>query len=335
MIRVIQYGVGEIGSRITKALTLKPWIEVVGAVDIDESKVGRDLGEVVGLGEKLGVRVCRSLSEALREVKADVVLHTTSSWLSVVEPQITEIVNSGLNVISTCEELAYPWRRNPEVAERIDRAARENGVTVLGTGVNPGFVLDSLILTLTSVCIRVDRIEGSRIVNASTRRYPLQRKIGSGMTVEEFRSAVQGGRMGHVGLRESFDMVADAFGWSFDRVEETIEPVVASKPVETRFFKVPPGRVVGVSQSIWGISKGEEKLRLNLQMYLDAENPGDSVEIDGVPSLKFRVEGGIPGDEATVAMVVNMIPKVLEAEPGLKTMKDLPIPYAWLKEFKR
>lgn len=335
MIRVIQYGVGEIGSRITKALTSKPWVEIVGAVDIDKSKVGRDLGEVTGLGEKLGVRVSKSLSEVLKEAEADIVLHTTSSWLSVVEPQIIEIVSSGLNAISTCEELAYPWRRNPEAARRIDRAAREKGVTVLGTGVNPGFVLDSLVLTLTAVCIKVDRIEASRIVNASARRYPLQRKIGSGMSIEEFKMAVQGGRIGHVGLGESFDMVADAFGWSFDRIEQTIEPVVASKQVETKFFKVPPGRVIGVSQSIWGMLNGEEKLRLNLQMYLDAENPGDFVEIDGVPSLKFKVEGGIPGDEATVAIVINMVPKVLEAEPGLKTMKDLPIPYAWLEEFKR
>ncbi|HID18862.1 TPA: dihydrodipicolinate reductase [Candidatus Bathyarchaeota archaeon] len=332
MIRAIQYGVGAIGSRVVKAIAEKPWLKLIGEVDVDESKVGRDLGYVAGLNRETGIVVSRDLSEALKMGEADVVLHTTSSWLRVVEPQIMEIVDAGLNVVSTCEELSYPWRRNPEAARRIDEAAKKAGVTVLGTGVNPGFVLDTLILTLTGVCLRVDRIEGLRVVNASTRRYPLQRKIGSGMTVKEFQRAVRDGRMGHVGLRESFDMIADSLSWSFDRVDETIEPVVASREVVTEFFRVKPGRVVGVSQSIRGLSNGVERLKLNLRMYLDAENPRDLIKVEGVPNLEFEVKGGIPGDEATVAITLNMIPRVLDAEPGLKTMKELSIPIAWLKE---
>jgi 4-hydroxy-tetrahydrodipicolinate reductase len=333
MVKVLQYGVGSIGSKAVKALVSKPWIEIVGAVDSDEGKKGRDLGVVAGLDRRLDVEVYGSLAEALKHVKADIVLHTTSSWLDLVEPQILEIVEGGLSVISTCEELAYPWRRSPEAAKRIDEAARKNGVVVLGTGVNPGFVLDAMILTLTSVCMSIDRIEAWRVVDASKRRLPLQRKIGSGMSVEEFRNTVQRGRMGHVGLRESLDMVADCLGWDFDYVRESLEPVVASKPIETEFFKIKPGQVIGISQSIGGFVEGFEKIKLNLQMYLNAENPRDAVKIEGVPSLEFEVKNGIPGDEATVAMIVNMIPRVLSAEPGLKTMKDLKLPFAWLKAF--
>jgi len=333
MVKVLQYGVGSIGSKAVKALVSKPWIEIVGAVDSDEAKKGRDLGMVAGLDRRLDVEVYGSLAEALKHVKADIVLHTTSSWLDLVEPQILEIVENGLSVVSTCEELAYPWRRSPEAAKRIDEAARKNGVVVLGTGVNPGFVLDTMILTLTSVCISIDRIEAWRVVDASKRRLPLQKKIGSGMSVEEFRSAVQRGRMGHVGLRESLDMVADCLGWNFDYVRESLEPVVASKPIETEFFKIKPGQVIGISQSIGGFVGGFEKIKLNLQMYLNAENPRDAVKIEGVPSLEFEVKNGIPGDEATVAIIVNMMPRVLSAEPGLKTMKDLKLPFAWLKAF--
>ncbi len=333
MVKVLQYGVGSIGSKTVKALISKPWIEVVGAVDSDETKKDRDLGIVAGLNRRLDVKVYGSLAEALKHVKVDIVLHTTSSWLDLVEPQILEIIESKLSVISTCEELAYPWRRSPEAAKRIDEAARKNGVVVLGTGVNPGFVLDTMVLSLTSVCISIDKIEAWRIVDASKRRLPLQKKIGSGMSVEEFRRAVQKGRMGHVGLRESFDMIADCLGWSFNYVRESLEPVVASETIETEFFKIKPGQVIGVSQSIGGFIDGFEKLKLNLQMYLNAKNPRDSVKIEGVPSLEFEVKNGIPGDEATVAMIVNMIPRVLSAEPGLKTMKDLKLPFAWLKEF--
>ncbi|MEM3546137.1 MAG: dihydrodipicolinate reductase [Candidatus Bathyarchaeia archaeon] len=332
MVRVLQYGVGSIGLRLTRALQSKPWIEIVGAVDSDEAKIGKDLGIVAGLSRRLDVNVYGSLTEALKKVEADIVLHATSSWLDLVEPQILEIVENGLSVISTCEELAYPWRRNPEPAKRIDDAARRNGVVVLGTGVNPGFVLDTLVLTLTTICISIDRIEAWRIVDASKRRLPLQKKIGSGMSVEEFRDAAQKGRIGHIGLRESFDMIADNLGWNFDRVEETLKPVVTSTPIETEIFKIKPGQVIGVSQSLSGFIRGVEKLRLNLQMYLRAENPRDAVKIDGVPNLEFEVKNGIPGDDATVAIIMNMIPKVLDAEPGLKTMKDLKLPFAWLKE---
>ncbi|MEM1569420.1 MAG: dihydrodipicolinate reductase [Candidatus Bathyarchaeia archaeon] len=332
MVRVLQYGVGSIGLRLTRALQSKPWIEIVGAVDSDEAKIGKDLGIVAGLSRRLDVNVYGSLTEALKKVEADIVLHATSSWLDLVEPQILEIVENGLSVISTCEELAYPWRRNPEPAKRIDDAARRNGVVVLGTGVNPGFVLDTLVLTLTTICISIDRIEAWRIVDASKRRLPLQKKIGSGMSVEEFRDAAQKGRIGHIGLRESFDMIADSLGWNFDRVEETLKPVVTSTPIETEIFKIKPGQVIGVSQSLSGFIRGVEKLRLNLQMYLRAENPRDAVKIDGVPNLEFEVKNGIPGDDATVAIIMNMIPKVLDAEPGLKTMKDLKLPFAWLKE---
>jgi hypothetical protein len=260
---VAQYGIGPIGAEIARLLLTKKWLQIVAAVDIDPNKIGQDLGEVIGLGRETGVKVTRELP-----VKADVVCHSTGSRLRDVAPQLRELLERGCHVVSTCEELSYPL--DVELREELQHVARANNVALLGTGVNPGFVMDKLPLTITSVCQDIQSVEILRFQNASTRREPLQRKVGAGMTVEEFRAAVDAGKIKHMGLKESLMMVGNGLGVEFEHVtDEKIEPIVAEREVVTQYLKVAPGRVAGVHQTIEG--RGRIHVTLELRMYVGAE----------------------------------------------------------------
>lgn len=326
VIRVIQYGIGPIGAAMVRLMLEKTGVEIVGAIDVDSAKAGKDLGDVAGLGRRLGVTVSREADTVLR-AGADVVLHTTSSCLVDVKEQLSQILDAGLNIVSTCEELAYPWRKHPELSAQLDRRAREHNVALLGTGVNPGFAMDKLVLTLATACQRVSGVEVRRVVDASHRRLPLQKKVGAGLTVEEFRSQVAAGILKHHGLPESVAMIADALGLRVDRIEETIEPVMARQVVRTEFLEVPAGCVAGVCQVARGLGNGEQPVRLELQMYVGASEPVDAISIRGVPNLSMSLPGGIHGDLATVAVAVNCIPAVAGARPGLRTARDIPMCY--------
>ena len=260
-------------------------------------------------------------------MQADVVVHTTGSRLKRIFGQMEEILRGGKNVVSSAEELLFATPENAEMSARIDKLAREKGVTVLGTGVNPGFVMDALPLTLTGVCHEVREVHVERVVDAGTRRHPLQRKIGAGMTPALFREKVAEKAMGHVGLRESLYLIADRLHIALDEVRESVEPVIAEKPLKTAYFELKPGDVAGIRNIGEGIKGGKKILTLDLRMYIGAEAPYDAVHIVGTPDLRLRIEGGVAGDEATAAMLVNSIPAVIAAAPGLVTVKDLPAPY--------
>ncbi|HZR31370.1 MAG TPA: hypothetical protein VFA76_05915 [Terriglobales bacterium] len=325
-IRVIQYGVGPIGAGMVRLMLQKPEIEIVGAIDIDPEKNGKDLGRVVGADRDLGVTVRQDVRDVLR-TGAHVVVHTTSSYLEKVADQLIGCLNAGLHVVSTCEELAYPFRKHPELSQKLDRTAREHRVALLGTGVNPGFAMDKLVLTLGTACQQVSKVRVRRVVDAAGRRLPLQKKVGAGMTEQEFRAQVAAGVIKHHGLPESAAMIADSFGISLDRIEETIEPVIADSAVRSEFLEVPAGRVKGVRQVARGMAAGGENVYLELQMYLKAPEPVDAIEIFGVPDLKLSIPGGIHGDLATAAIAVNCIPALLEVKPGLRTSRDIPMCY--------
>lgn len=323
-VRVIQVGLGPIGSAVARHVTERPNLQLVGAVDIDPAKVGRDAGDVIGLGRSLGFPVSDSLPAVLARTEADVALHTTASYLDLFKPQILEILQAGLDVVSTSEELVFPWLAHPEEAAEIDAAAREAGKTVLAVGVNPGFLMDALPLFLTAICQRVDRIEVRRAINASTRRGPFQAKIGAGLSPEEFQARVAAGRMGHVGLPESVGMVFDTLGVNLTRYESSIEPVIAQRRIATEHFDVQPGQVAGLLQVARGYSEQGEFMTLTFLAALDADEDGDTIAITGKPNLKVALKG-TNGDLATVAIAVNAIRRAREAEPGLTTMRDLPM----------
>jgi len=335
-VRVVLYGVGSVGSSIAKFLLQKEGVEIVGAIDVAEEKVGKDLGEVLGIGKRLGVAVSNDPDAVLSRVKADIMVHATTSFLKQVYPQIAKALEHGVNVVSTCEELAYPYAAESELARKLDELAKENGVTVLGTGINPGFLMDTLVITLTSVCQKVERIRVTRTINAATRRGPFQKKIGAGLLINEFRNRIERKIItGHVGLEESISMIADALGWRLDRIEvDAVEPVVAKTRVESEAIQVEPGKVAGLKQCARGLKEGKEVITLDFQAYMGAEEY-DSITIEGVPSIHMKIAPCVHSDIGTVAMIVNSIPKVINAQPGLVTMKDLPIPSAALNDMRK
>ena len=324
-IRAIQYGIGPIGASIAKLLREKQAVEICGAIDTDPAKAGRDLGEVVGASDApWGVTVSADASEVLAQA-ADVVIHSTSSALPKVMDQLLACLEAESCVVSTCEELSYPYRTHPELASKLDAAAKDWGVALVGTGVNPGFVMDKLVITLAAVSQRVDHAKALRVVDASKRRLPLQRKIGAGMNVDEFRAKVAEGVIKHVGLPESVAMVADSLGLAVDEITETIEPKVATERVQTEYLAVEPGQAAGVHQIARGVAGGKELVHLELQMYVGAKDPADTITLSGHPNISLVIPGGSHGDIATASVVVNTVPVILDAPAGLRTARDLPI----------
>lgn len=318
-LKIVLYGLGDIGLGTSKLVLERENLKLVGAVDIDESKAGRDLYELMKITGKSGITVRRTLEEVLSEGEGvDVVLHTAGSYLKNICPQLAGIISMGINIVSSSEELLYPYLRNPELADELDALAKSNGVTVLGTGVNPGFVMDALPLVVSGVCQKVDRIESVRVVDVSTRREALQKKVGAGLTVEQFEQKVAEGAFGHVGLLESLALVAAGMGWELDSIEETIKPAIARKDMTGPGIK--EGQVTGIKQIASGLKDGEELIRLDLEISAGAEDPHDAVTIYGTPDMKVKIMNGTSGDLATAAALVNAIPQVVNAQPGLAAM---------------
>jgi 4-hydroxy-tetrahydrodipicolinate reductase len=324
-VRTIHFGIGAIGAEVVRAVLASPDIEIAGAIDASPAKAGRDLGEAAGAGRNLGIPVQFEAGPLLRDVYADVVVHTTGSSLTEVYPQIMACIEAEKSVISSCEELAFPWARYPEIARRLHQRARETGVRVLGTGVNPGFVMDLLPLVVATASREVKSVRVERVVDTATRRIQLQRKTGAGLSVKGFQQGASAGSIGHVGLRESVFMIADTLGWALDDVTEEIEPVTAKERMRTEYFSIEKGYVSGLRQVARGLMAGREVIRLHLEMSLGAEDPHDSIELEGLPPLRVVVPGGVPGDLATAAIITNCIPAMARSRStGLLTMRDLP-----------
>jgi 4-hydroxy-tetrahydrodipicolinate reductase len=234
-------------------------------------------------------------------------------------------MNFGLNIVSTTEELAYPFLNHSNIAKELDQIAKTHKVTILGTGINPGFVMDTWPLALTAVCQAVKKVKVVRVQDARSRRLPFQKKIGAGCSSKEFQALVDAGKLKHVGLPESIAMVAAGLGWKLDKITEEIEPIIAEKQVQSQYITVLPGQAAGVRQVGRGFRDGEEVITHIFEASLGAANSYDAVYITGTPNMEAVINGGTPGDIATAAMVVNAAPRIIEAPPGLLTMKDLPL----------
>jgi 2,4-diaminopentanoate dehydrogenase len=325
-IRVAQFGLGPIGLETVKLAAGKPWIEVIGGVDTAPAVRGADLGKLTGHKQLRGKRIHPSLEDLLAEAQPDVILHTTVSQLSQAFEQIEPMVRRGLNVVSSCEELLFPQLRDPARSLALDTLCQHNGARVVATGVNPGFVMDLLPLCITGVSCSVQSVLVERVVNASTRRGPLQRKIGSGLPPDQFRQMLREGKAGHAGLRESLALVAHGLGWQLDRIVETGNAVVADHDIRTPHVSVKKGETCGTHQHIEGRSKAKTLITLDIKMYLDATDPQDTIRIEGNPPLDLVIRGGVAGDQATTAALVNTVPRLLRAPPGLLLMTDLAVP---------
>ena len=323
--RVAVYGVGMIGQMFVREASRRKDLKIVAAVDVDPSKVGMDVGILSGVG-RLGVLVSDDPDRALEEGRPDITVHATTSYLRAVYDQLATIVRHGVSVISTCEELTYPYLTEElsKLAEDLDREAKAHDATVLGAGVNPGFMMDMLPSILTAPCVSVRKVMVERVIDASKRRRTFMEKVGVGMTEEEFREAIGSGKItGHVGLAQSAALIARALGRRLERAEEGFQPVIAEREVESSGVRVPRGRVLGIRQEARCFVDGEERVVLRFQAYVGADER-DVVEIDGIPAVRMTIRPCVHGDFGTVGVLMNYIPRVLEAEPGLKTVLDLP-----------
>jgi hypothetical protein len=325
-IRVVHFGLGPIGAAVAKEIAARPGFKIVGGIDIDAAKVGRDLGDIVGLPNRIGMNVWGDAAAALKKLKPHVVVLCTSSSMKQVMPQIETVLKAKVPIVATTEELAYPGYTHVRQARQIDTWAKKAKVAVLSTGVNPGFVMDALPIALTAACQRVDRVTVHRIQDARNRRLPFQQKIGAGLTTEQFEKRVRAGSIKHVGFTESIAMIADSLGWTLDRISDLVEPKIAQVTVSSEYLAVDPGYVCGIIQEGIGYRKKQPAIRLHMEAYLGAPDAYDLIDIDGLPRISMKIEGGIHGDVATTAIVINSIPKVLDAAPGLHTMRDMPLP---------
>jgi 4-hydroxy-tetrahydrodipicolinate reductase len=326
MIRVMHVGLGPIGALVARQTASRKGFRIVGGVDVDPKKLGRDLGEVIDAGRTLRVRVTDDISQTIKTTRPDVAVLCTSSSLKVVLPQFEEVLGRRVPIVTTTEEAAYPAPRNRRLAKRIDAAAKKAKVAVLGTGVNPGFTMDALPIALTAVCERVDRIEVQRVQDARIRRLPFQQKIGAGLTREQFARQVELGTVRHVGFTESIQMIGDALGWKLDRIVDDVAPKMAEQAVASELLSVEAGQVCGVIQNGIGYVKGAPLISLRLEAYLGAPDSYDSVLIEGSPRIYSKIAGGVHGDIATASITVNSIPAVLNAAPGFRTMRDMRLP---------
>lgn len=331
-IRVVHAGLGPIGRAIVTALLDMPGVELVGAVDIDPAIAGKPLSEIVPHPKAPKTKIRDRMSAALRREQPALVTQTTGSHLSAVFDSLMEIISAGVSVVTTAEELLYPWHRSPSRATALQTTATKAGARLLGTGINPGFLMDLLPVVMTHASRNVRGVRAERVVDVATRRGPLQRKVGAGLSVKEFRSRVSAGRLGHVGLQESALLVAHKLGWTLASLHESIEPVVAETEMRTEHVTVEAGAAAGVHQIARGHTSNGRSLELDLTMCLGAKDPHDAVRIDGEPPIDLRLNGGVAGDSATISCVVSAIPRLMLLPPGLWTVADLP-PSAVLNPF--
>jgi hypothetical protein len=336
-IRVLQWGLGAMGSGMAKLLMEKNGLQIVAAVDGRADYVGKDLGEVLGIDHKLGVLVTNKPEDVLIKEKVDVVVIATTSWLKDQISDLRKILKAGINCISIAEEMADAQAQNPALANELDLLAKQNGVSIIGTGVNPGFVLDLMVVALTGGNHTVDRIEASRVNDLSPYGPTVMKSQGVGTTPEAFKAGVADGSIvGHVGFPESIHMISDALGLGVDRIEQSREPIISKVHRETPFIKVEPGMVAGCAHIGIGYCGNKEVIKLihpqQIHPNLENQDTGDYINIYGKPEIHMSVKPEIAGGIATIGVAVNLIPLIVAATPGLKRMIDLPIPAALMGE---
>lgn len=328
-IKVIVIGLGEIGLEVCKLILQKKSLLLQAVVDIDPNKTGKDLGEFLYTKKKikkLGIPVEIDLQKVIRELQPEVAIITTKSKLPEIANDIFTCIENHISVISSCEELVYPFVSYPELSNELDKKAKENFVQVLGTGVNPGFIMDSLPLFLTSVCFNVKSIEIERIVDLKKRRKALQIKAGLGLSPKEFNKLVKNKVIGHVGLIESGYFISDYLKLKISNFKESIKPIIAKSETKTKYFTISKGKVSGFIHNCEGLYGNKKVISLKLIFNSESSENFDSIIIKGEPNIHIRIENGIHGDIATVAMMVNCIPNLLHSRFGLITMKELSLP---------
>lgn len=320
---VVHVGLGPLGLRLLQLMAERPAFELAGALDVNPALIGQDVAALTEKEAFRGVTVTDTLPPVAQAGRA-VALVTTVSSVAKIQPQIEMCLRAGYHVVTSCEELVYPWQRHSKIASAIDALARDMKLAVLGTGVNPGFMMDFLPQTLTAISHRVDNLTIERFQDASLRRLPFQKKVGIGLTQEQFQQRVADGSLRHVGLEESLHLIAAQFGWQLERTEDVIEPVIAQQDYSHGELTVRRGEVLGVMQTGRGYHNGKESLTLLFKAAAGLENPRDKITVTGEPSFTSLISGGIGGDVATCSILLNACRAIRNARPGLRTMTEVP-----------
>jgi 4-hydroxy-tetrahydrodipicolinate reductase len=327
-LKVAVAGLGPVGQATVRTVLQTAGLKLIAVVDPATAYAGKDLGTVLGLPRKLRITVESQPERFLKKARADVVFVCTSSRLRDVKPLLLRLLAGRRHVITSCEELAYPVPGHTADLRDLDRLARSKKVSLLATGINPGFAMDALALALTGPCLRVRRVSVTRVVDAASRSLALQRRVGAGLNLGQFRRAVSEGAVRHVGLVQSAHMIAGALGWKLARVDETLDPAIAPRDLDTEYLRIAAGASAGIRQSVRAYRDGDLAVSLDLQVYVGAEAPRDHLLIDGDPPVDATITGGINGELATAALLVNSLPRMLAARPGLLNVTDLPLVHA-------
>lgn len=337
--RVIQIGFGTLGRSIAKAIIQRENLQLDAVVDVNPELKGKRLSDLLEGKIDSTLIIQDDLQQVLSDFKnnpADVAIVSTSSAITKVVPTISDCLNAGMDVLSLCEELSFPYEKNPELSKKLDEMGQKTKKSILGTGINPGFLMDLLPIFLSAPIQHVETIHVTRNMNSSSRRAAFQKKIGTGMTKKDFEHAISTGAItGHVGLVESLQMIGDTLNMGLEHVEELPpEPVIADKKIVTPFATVEKGMVRGLKSRAIGQKAGKTLITLDFNAYADADPAYDEVRIDGHPSIHQRIEGGVHGDHATIGMLLNLVPVIIDAKPGLYTMRDIPAPHNTERIFK-
>jgi 4-hydroxy-tetrahydrodipicolinate reductase len=339
-VRVLVLGSGQMGSGIARLVLEKQGLDLVGVFAKRPERAGMNVGRAIGLERDLDLRISADLTAAIDQTAPQVAIQATCSKLSEAMVEISTLVRRGVHVISIAEEMAYPAHRSPGIADEMHGLAVANGVGVVGTGINPGFVLDLLVIALTGVCSDIQSINAERINDLSPYGPTVLTSQGVGLEPEAFYSGVDDGTVvGHYGFAESIHMIAAALAWDIERIDEDRTPIVSNVRRATPFVTVEAGRVAGCLHKAIAYRQGEPVITLlhpqQVHPQLEGVQTGDRIEISGTPDVRLAGSPEIPGGIATCALAVNMIPRLLNTAPGLYSTADLPVPSAILGDARR
>lgn len=339
-VKVIIWGLGAMGKGMAEMLLQKKGVEIVGVV-ARGPKIGKSMYEFLDVDRENPLDVIMgSYEDVIKQGAADVVLICTDSFVKESFDKIKYCVEKGINVISTAEEMAYPKAQEPELSKELHKLAKENGVTILGTGINPGLIMDLLVITLTGACVDVESIKAERINNLSPFGPAVMEGQGVGLKLDEFNQRVRENKLdGHVGFPESINMISDALGWELSQdIELSRAPIVSQVYRKAPNAEVQPGDVAGCNMKGYGYVDGQLKIEMlhpqQVEPQLEGGTTGDYITIKGTPNINMSITPEVPGGIGTIAMTVNMIPNVINARPGLKTMIDLPVPRAIMGDMR-
>ena len=338
-VKVAIWGFGAMGAGMAKMLFKKTGVDIVAVCDVHPDRVGKSVAQVLNTDKCKDIIIKADIEDALKDVKLDVCLLATDSFTKGAFPKMKLLLDKKINVITTAEEMAYPKAKEPELTKRLDEIARENGVTVLGTGINPGLIMDLLVVCLTGCMETVDHIEAKRVNSLSPFGETVMHEQGVGITPEEYETREKSGELaGHVGFAESVGMIADAVGWKIDEFKQQMKPILTTVDRKSPYGFAKAGNLAGINMTGQGYIDGQVKIDMihpqQIEPEMEGTHTGDYISIKGEPEVNMSITPEVDGGLGTIAMCVNMIPHVINANAGLKTMIDLPVPRAILGDMR-